>query len=585
MRGLSNLLISLKNRFLSELGYDNQVAKFIKKLKPPWKYIIFVILFTLLYNLTTVLQPLILAKLFEMIYTQKSLFLLNLIVITGLVLFIVRGISQYFQGYLLSKASHIMLNENRKEFIDLLFKQPLNVIEKNHSGHLISVVISNLSSIVSDLPGLIIGYMNSLITLIFSLGWIFYKDMTLGFLTILTLPLLAIIMKHFFKRLENVSEMIQSQMSKIITDMNEMFRYIKIVKSFNREDVEKQRVFNLLDTYTNLYLKLARISFLQKPSAEFIASLSLIIITWYSGYLVIKGVFKPFDVLAYWGYVAISVSPIANLAAAIFNTKVIFGYIRKYMETVSNLNQDEFDYSAYKYNEVIKFKGEIEFKNVSFGYDSKLVLNDVSLKIEPGQKVAIIGKSGIGKSTLVSLLVKFYKPSSGKIFIDKIDIEEINPKVVRENISILTQEVYIFNDSIANNVRYSRIEATDEEIIDACKRAVIHEDILSQKGGYDYVLMEDGKGMSGGQRQRIAIARIFLRNTSIVILDEPTSSLDPAIANKIINSIFDFFKDKTIIVISHNHEIVNLVDKVFLLEDGKIIEVVKQDKTDKGKII
>lgn len=553
------------------LGYDEDIKSFVKKLRPPWKYILVILFFTIIFNATTLVQPIILAKLFEMIYQQKSIYILNLIVILGLLLFLIRGISQYFQGYLLAKASQEILNQKRKEFIDIVFQQPIYLLDKTHSGHLISVVISNIANIVADLPGLILGYINSIITLVFSLIWIFYKDVVLGIITIFTLPLLAVTMKHFFKRLENISELIQSKISSIISEMNEVFRYIKIVKSFNNEDLERNKIFRLLDEYRDLHLRLFRISFLQKPSAEFIASLSLIFITWYSGYLVINGVLKPFDVLAYWGYVAISVSPISNLSASIFNTKVIFGYIKQFMATVKDLNINEFDRRYYEYNDNFVFKGDILFDSVSFGYNDNLVLKNITFSIKSGQKVAIIGRSGIGKSTLVSLLMKFYKPISGKIFVDGIELDKINPKVVRENISILTQDVYLFSDSILNNVRYSKLDASEEEIIEACRKAGIYDDVVSK--GVDYVIKEDGKGLSGGQRQRIGIARILLKNSSIVILDEPTSFLDPVTSKSVINSIFDYYKDKTLIIISHDYDIIDLVDRVFVIEDGQIREV------------
>ncbi|MCX7759279.1 MAG: ABC transporter ATP-binding protein/permease [bacterium] len=574
MRKIKNIF----KKFLVELGYDDNVASFVRKLKPPWRYILGVAVFTLFFNATTIVQPIILAKLFEMIYEQRSIYILNFIVLFGLILFFVRGVSQYFQGYLLAKASQEALNQKRREFIETIFKQPVYILEKNHSGHLISVVISNIASIVSDIPGLILGYINSIITLVFSIGWIFYKDITLGFMTVFTLPFLAFVMRYFFRKLENVSELIQQKISKVITDMNEVFRYIKIVKSFNREEFEKEKIFSLLDEYKNLSLKLSRVSFLQKPTAEFIASLSLIAITWYSGYLVISGVLKPFDVLAYWGYVAISVAPITNLSASIFNTRVIIGYIKQFMNTASKLNENEYDPKLYEYNNFFMFKGKVVFENVSFAYDDKVILNNISFTIKPGEKIGIIGKSGIGKSTLVSLLMKFYKPIGGKIYIDDIEIDKINPVVVRDNISILTQEIYLFSDTILNNVRYSNIRASEEEIFEACKKAGIHEDILSKKESYNYSIMEDGKGLSGGQRQRIALSRIFLKTSSIVILDEPTSSLDPTTSKQIIDSVFSYFKDKTVIIISHNYEISNLLDRIFVLEDGRIVEIDNKNK-------
>lgn len=566
------------NKFLIDLGYDDKVHAFVKKLKPPWKYIIIVAFFTLIFNVTTVVQPLILAKLFEMIYEHKSIYLLNLIVLVGLILFSVRAVSQYFQSYLISKASHETLNQKRKEFIETIFNQPISIIEKNHSGHLISLVTANLSAIVSDIPGLILGYINSIITLVFSISWIFYKDLTLGIVTVFTLPFLSVVMKYFFKKLENVSELIQQKTSKIITNMNETFRYIRIVKSFNREEYEKNKIFSLLDEYKELQLKLAKISFLQRPTAEFIASLSLILITWYSGYLVITGSLKPFDVLAYWGYVAISVSPITNLSSSIFNTRVIIGYIREFMNTASKLDQNEYDTNRYQFNQYFRFKGKITFKEVSFGYDQKLVLDKVSFEINPGEKIGIIGRSGIGKTTLISLLMKFFTPNSGVIYIDDIDISKINPVIIRNNISILTQETYLFSDTILNNVRYSNPYSSESEVIEACKKAGILEDIISKTDSYNYILMEDGKGLSGGQRQRIALARIFLRDSPIIILDEPTSSLDPETSKYVIQSIFSNFADRTIIIISHNYEVTSFVDRIFMIEEGKIIEVKKQEK-------
>jgi ABC-type multidrug transport system fused ATPase/permease subunit len=369
----------------------------------------------------------------------------------------------------------------------------------------------------------------------------------------------------------------QEKISETISRMSEVFRYIKIVKVFTREDVEKERLYKLVDELKNLGLKLSSMVFMQKPLAELIVSFVLVIIVWYSSFLVINDVLKPSDVLAYFGYLAICISPISSLSASIFNTKVVFGYVKKFMDTIENLNEDEFDRKKYIYNDFIKLRGEIVFENVVFGYNNNIVLNGINFKINSGEKVAIIGKSGIGKSTLVSLLLKFYNPLSGNIYVDNINLKDINPKVIRNNISLLTQEIYLFNDTILENVRYSDSGKSLEDVMKVCKISGIHEQIISKSEGYNLLIGEDGKGLSGGQRQRISLARILLRDVPIIILDEPTSSLDPNTSNEILDSIFNNFKDKTIIVISHNEDVFKWVDRIFAIQDGKLIEYNKYD--------
>ncbi|MGC8733501.1 MAG: ABC transporter ATP-binding protein [bacterium] len=564
-------VIEDKLRFI---GYNQNVKEFFKNLKMPYLELILIILSTILFNITTALQPVIFSKLFDIIYQYKSFYYLNLLVLVTIVLFILRGVSQYSQSFLLTKANLKILTDLQKRIFYKIIVQPLSKLDKKNSGELYSITISYIGAIASDLTPLLLTYINSLFILAFVLIWIFYKDIILGIITIIGLPFIGYTLNYYIKKIGNTSDILLEKISALNSKLVQNYRMIKFIKSFNKEEFEKQNIYQLLDNILNLRLKLANILSLQKPVTEIVASLSLIVISWYGGYLVIKGVFKPSDILIYWGYVAISVSPITNLSASLVNTKIIFGYIDTLMNIFKELNENEFDDQKYVINEDIDIKGKIEFKDVYFGYNQdQLILEGVNLLIDSGQKVAIVGKTGIGKTSIISLLTKFYLPNNGKILIDDMDLSVINPKIIRNKIGILTQEYYLIEGSIIDNLRYAKDNATFEEIVNACKLAQIHEDIIKLPNGYDTIISEDGKTLSGGQKQRINLARIFLKNPDIIILDEPTSALDPITEKIVISSIENYFNSKTVIIISHKPITLNFVDKIYTIENKKLKEI------------
>ncbi|MGB9638425.1 MAG: ABC transporter ATP-binding protein [bacterium] len=564
-------VIEDKLRFI---GYNQNVKEFFKNLKIPYLELILIILSTILFNITTALQPVIFSKLFDIIYQYKSFYYLNLLVLVTIVLFILRGVSQYSQSFLLTKANLKILTDLQKRIFYKIIVQPLSKLDKKNSGELYSITISYIGAIASDLTPLLLTYINSLFILAFVLIWIFYKDIILGIITIIGLPFIGYTLNYYIKKIGNTSDILLEKISALNSKLVQNYRMIKFIKSFNKEEFEKQNIYQLLDNILNLRLKLANILSLQKPVTEIVASLSLIVISWYGGYLVIKGVFKPSDILIYWGYVAISVSPITNLSASLVNTKIIFGYIDTLMNIFKELNENEFDDQKYVINEDIDIKGKIEFKDVYFGYNQdQLILEGVNLLIDSGQKVAIVGKTGIGKTSIISLLTKFYLPNNGKILIDDMDLSVINPKIIRNKIGILTQEYYLIEGSIIDNLRYAKDNATFEEIVNACKLAQIHEDIIKLPNGYDTIISEDGKTLSGGQKQRINLARIFLKNPDIIILDEPTSALDPITEKIVISSIENYFNSKTVIIISHKPITLNFVDKIYTIENKKLKEI------------
>ena len=556
------------------IGYNQNVKEFFKNLKIPYLELILIILATLVFNLTTALQPVIFSKLFDIIYQYKSFYYLNLLVLVTIVLYLFRGLSQYAQSFLLTKANLKILTDLQREMFYRVIVQPLSKLDKKNSGELFSLTVSYIGAIASDLTPLLLTYINSIFILVFAFIWIFYKDIILGIITIIGLPFIAYTLNYYIKKIGDTSNKILENVSVLNSKLVQNYRMIKFIKSFNKEETEKIRINDLLNNILNLRLKLANILSLQRPVTEIVASLSLIIISWYGGYLVIKGIFKPADILIYWAYVAISVSPITNLTASLVNTKIIFGYIDTIMNIFKELNENELDEKKYIINHNISIKGKIEFKNVYFGYnENDFILEDINLLIEPGQKIAIIGKTGIGKTSIISLLTKFYLPTKGQIFIDDIDLNTINPKVIRNNIGILTQESYLVEGSVIDNLRYAKEDATLDEIVNACKLANVHEDIIKLPNGYDTVISEDGKNLSGGQKQRINLARIFLKNPSIIILDEPTSALDPITEKAVINSINNYFNSKTIIIISHKPITLYFVDKIYTIENKKLREV------------
>jgi subfamily B ATP-binding cassette protein MsbA len=357
---------------------------------------------------------------------------------------------------------------------------------------------------------------------------------------------------------------------KFNSQMSDTLQYSKLVKAYACEDFEVKRMSIIIESLFKMGKKISRMSLVASPFVESLAGIGVAAVIWYGGHQVITGQTTPGAFFSFFGAMMMAYRPLKSVSN--MNTGVQMGLAAS---TRLYTLLDEKPTIVDKENaiEAKEVKGNIEFENVNFSYiDDKLALNNISLKIPAGKTVALVGHSGGGKSTLMSMILRFYDPSAGSIKLDGQDIRDLKIKSLRQSMSVVNQEVMLFDDTVLENIRYGKEEATEEEIIRAAKLAEADEFIQELPEKYLSKVGQNGIRLSGGQRQRIAIARAILYNAPILLLDEATSALDPISEKLIKDALAKLMKGKTSIVIAHRLTTVMHADKIVVISHGKVIE-------------
>jgi ATP-binding cassette subfamily B protein len=392
---------------------------------------------------------------------------------------------------------------------------------------------------------------------------------TLTLASIVSIPPLVVLTKYVGSRMRKAHREVRKEIGGLTTIVEEVYSGIDVVKSFNRE---KNVVERFIDVSLNVMKKALRAAFLSGfywSSTGFISTLSSIATLIVGGYLVQKDVVSLGIVIAFTQYVGRFTGPINNIA----------GMYERLQQALASMDRvyDVLDYLEVEEDkgiEVERFRGEIVFDNVWFEYEKNLpVLKNVNFYIKSGELVALVGPTGAGKTTIANLLLKFYEPTAGRILIDGIDIRDIKRSCLRKRISYVPQEVYLFPGTIIDNIRVGKPDATDDEVIEVCKKLGIHEFIEKLPNGYYTDVGEAGKRLSVGERQLIAIARAMLRDPDIVILDEATSSIDPYTEELLRNAIKKLMVGRTGIIIAHRLSTARSCDRIIVISEGTINEV------------
>jgi len=360
----------------------------------------------------------------------------------------------------------------------------------------------------------------------------------------------------------------QQRISTLTEILTETLNGFKIIKIFGRQEDMLQSFKDKNQDFYREVMRTVRLSEAASLLMEFIGGIAIAFVIWYGGGLVVKGSLTPGDLASFVVAIMMIHTPAKRLAGVnnnIQQAKVAF----ERMNDIFKIKPEEDGKVILK-----DFRDSIEFKDVTFRYPNtqRVILDGVNLKIKKGEIVAIVGKSGVGKTTLVDLIPRFYDPDKGAVLIDGIDLRALSLTSLRNLIGIVSQDIILFNDTVKNNIRFARPDASDEEVINAAKAAHAHEFIMEFPQGYDTVIGERGTRLSGGQAQRISIARAILKNPPILILDEATSSLDAHSEKAVRDALENLMKDKTVIVIAHRFSTIRKVSRIVVLDRGKIVE-------------
>ena len=514
--------------------------------------------------------PWIIKDMIDDVLMSKDMVMLNLIATGILVVMFTRGVFYYGQSYLVSYVGQRVIIDVRSVLFRKFQRMPLSYYDKQQTGTVMSYITNDVAVMQSAIVDNLIELVTESSILIGSLAMMLYLDWKLSLLTLMTIPLVAIAMKIFGRKLKRSSTVIQERAAEITSLLQESISAIRVVKSFVRESYETKRFEEQNWRNFQAAMKNVKLSSLLTPTVEFLAAIAVTFIVWFGGYEVVNEVITAGELVAFLTYAV-------NLANPVKRLSKVYAAIQKAMAAADRvfavMDLDEKITDVPGAQPLPPIKGKVEFKDVTFSYkDGQPALEHISLKAEPGQMIALVGPSGSGKSTIANLIPRFYDVDSGVITIDDHDIRQVTVDSLREQIGLVPQETMLFSTSVMENIRYGRLEATDEEVIEAAKAANAEEFIKELPEGYDTKLGERGLNLSGGQRQRLAIARAILKNPRVLILDEATSALDTESEKIVQDALDNLMVGRTSFVIAHRLSTIFNADQIFVVENGHLRE-------------
>lgn len=526
----------------------------------------FLLLFII--SLLVLPSPAITGYIVDTVFVNKRLDKLSFLALLLIIILILSEFGRTLQEYYTKRLSQEINFSIQADLVDKILKFPMSLYNNVQTGYLVSR-IDEVGYIGVFFTGVFFSLFERSIKFIGALFIIANFNLKLTLISMLILPLLFEVSRRYRQGLQASSFDLMEANAKLRGKIQETFSGIELIKAFSKEINEANNIKGSLKQVMNKEIIQSLFSSTSGKILGVISGINMILILWVSGYEIFHGRLTVGEYVAFVAYIGYLYGPIQLFASIYLRFQMTFIACKRISEFLLKFTEDEDPRRVHKFN---KLEGRIEFKNVYHDYqENSEVLKNISFSINKGEKVAFVGESGSGKSTIVSLIMGFYNPSKGDIYIDNIKCQNIELNSLRDKIGLVSQNIFLFNDSILNNIKYSRQDALIEEVIKAAKLSGAHEFISRLPDGYNTHAGELGKKLSGGEKQRISIARSILKNPEIIIFDEPTAHLDSIAANSIINSIQKIFKGKTCIIISHFLKNINWVDRIIVLRNGEIL--------------
>ena len=521
----------------------------------------------LIVSLTTAIYPFLIQKVFDN-FTENKYSWFFLPTIIALVASI-RGIAMFFQIKQVSKVTLKVSIDIQKKLSNHLLFSDLDMIKKISSGNHISRIMNDVNLIRDSVERSLNNLIRDLITIIFLIVYLIWLDWVLAVVVLSIYPLALKPIISIGKKQRFYALSLQEKMESLTSFLSEIFRNISMIKSYSLEKLEKNRINKSLDSLFLSLFDIVKGRAKVLPLLEVLGGIAAAFVILIASYRINSGFMTIGSVIGFVTALLMLAQPARALGT--FNTILQEGLsaLQRIYKQLNEMPKIE-RISNIKKELKIPNNPTIEFKDVSFFYEkNKIILDKISFKTKKS-KMHIIGTSGSGKSTIFSLISRFIDPKKGNIFINDVNIKDVSLFSLRQNISLVSQETMIYNDTFHNNISLGKLNATKPEVIEAAKLANIHDFIISQKNGYDTVIGEAGSNLSGGQKQRISIARAFLKNSKILLLDEVTSALDSKTSKNILKSINQLSKNKTCIYISHDDYEINKNSQKLIISNSKI---------------
>jgi ATP-binding cassette, subfamily B, bacterial len=503
-------------------------------------------------------------------FGDNKLGVLNFAALAVLAIAVVGAGCSYVEKYVTTSVGQWVTHDLRRTLYSHIQRLSLAYHDHKRTGDLISRVTGDIDAIQSFIVSGLLDSMINCITLVGMLGVMLYLNWRFTLVALSVAPFLFLVVFSYTRRIKKASREVRKKEGEIVSVMQEVLSSIHVVKAFAREDYEQKRLEEESLEGVEIGLRARSLKAKLAPLVEVIVAVGTCLVLWFGARMVITGALSAGSLVVFILYLGKMYKPMQQLSKMTdAYSKAVIGYerIREILET----DNDVRDLPGAR--RAPSFRGGIEFDDVSFGYEpGSLVLKDVNFRIEPGQVAALVGPTGAGKSTIISLIPRFYDPVSGLVRVDGQDVRRFLQKSLRQQISFVLQETVLFHGPIWNNIAYGKPEATRAEILRAAEMANASEFINKLPDGYNTVLGERGVTLSGGQRQRIAIARAIIRNTPILILDEPSSGLDAASEKLVFEALDRLMESKTSIVIAHRLSTIRRANCIFVLNAGQIVE-------------
>lgn len=513
--------------------------------------------------------PLVVKLLIDDALSGGNIVFLHLITAGIVVLYLIRGLFSYFYGYSMAKAGNKMLAKLRQDMFGKLQSLDYAYFMKTPSGELISLFTNDLlfiqQAVTIGIPDVIVESLN----LLAIMAIMIYFDWQLAMVTFATLPFIIVAISFFNNKIGRLGALVEHTLAKVTSIIQQSLISVMIVQSYVREDYEYQKFSDKIQQAAGDLLKAQRLSAILVPLVEFLAAIGLTIIVWYGGREVINGHLSIGGMFAFLVYIINVPMPVRKISQALTHLKL--GLVA--WKRINRLLNEQTPSVADGCKEMPEAQGLVEFKNVSFAYNSdRPVLKEISIFAGPGELVAIVGPSGAGKSSFANLLLRFYDPDQGAIYLDGMNIRDLKIRDLRQHIGFIQQEPVLFNTSVLENIRYGRPSATMNQIEQAARLANAHDFITELPQGYDTMVGELGGNLSGGQRQRIAIARAIITEPAILLLDEPTAALDAHTEKQVMAAIRQAGAGRTTFIITHRMSTIMASDRVVYLTGGRVVE-------------
>ena len=512
----------------------------------------------------------------EKIFIEKDQTLLFFIPFLIVLAFSTKGISLYIAKSLMIIVAEEIKKKLQFDMIKSLINADTQSIDKKHSGKFISNLTYDVQHITNLLSNAILNLFKDSLTLIGLLIVMFVQNCKLALVSLVMIPIASVAARTLGKRMGKVATEAQEKSGFLTTYLVELFKNHKITKIFQKENYETKRADSHLDQLMQKNKKITTVLIRMSPIMEVLTGIMIAILIFYSGKLITNGEIKVNNFFSFLAAMMLAYQPVRSLSTLNMVVNQGLSAAKRILPIVDTIYQIK-DKSNAQTIEIKK--SNIDFKDVFFNYESneKNVLKNINLNIEGGKMTALVGHSGSGKSTILNLIPRFYQPNSGDIRIDNQSIFDVTINSLRSHISLVSQETTLFDDTIINNIKYANENATDNEIKEVARLSNSEEFIEKLPNKYETLIGENGIRLSGGEKQRISIARAMIKKSSIILLDEATSSLDSETETKIQEALNTLIQNKTTVVIAHRLSTILNASKIYLIDDGKVIDSGKHD--------